>query len=585
MSQEADFSADPSSVAVDPAPKNKRKKAEEIPEGYEKVRTRIRPVKDDEGNGHHGKETQPSLGRGTPFDTSAALEQAMIEVIRVGPGKGSGWQGQLFNGQAVTYARCGQLPNSRDLFDKAAQLFGGGEYEFQGKDEAGKAVSTRKTFPGAPLPISDADIPVTSSFDDLQWQAQGLQSHGVAGTLDEEGFWQGSTQDQGDTGWIYVAARNNWKWVGPGRPLGPPPSQPGGNGTFYDPGMYDHREKKEDSEVKEMLKALLASKTAPNPMEGFLAIMQAQAEERRTQLAEDRLRWEQEKEEREARRKEESALARDSAKIQAEAQREVAKMQAEAMKGNASSAVEAAKEMAKMQQAQTTQLVTILTQKQEQGGFDAMFDRVAKFNDLVQGNKPESNPASEISETLKMVLPSVAESIKDSIYAWKGMAPPQGNMGTEPPLLTDGGNSQNSQATQTQQQQQQASLGEAGQFLQLVGYLANSARKNMPPKASVLAHGCLAYNLDERYGEVRAKIIQANPELVVMMIDQTVRQNGSPPQFVEFASMVRQTMFAPQGRAWFKALQESLASDVTREQAQAQQQKQAVATAPTAPSP
>jgi hypothetical protein len=585
-------------------PKPKRKPART------KVTVETAPEEGDDVRHQHHEEDQgspsnePQFEDDSPLDADAAAVTSMCEVDRVGPGQGPGWDGRTYQGVPVSYGRVGTFPRVRGVYERVQELVGGGEYRFVTKGKA----PVFKILPGAPKPLPGEEpqqgyggqpfggfgpppgpafqgqMPGPFGFQHgLYEEPDPLEGDGIAMEIPA----MPERHDSGLDGFVYHAATNAWHYYKDGRrapvPRGMrPPAMPGASSSAFNPGMYDHGSTDELSELRRELKEIREQKS--NPMESFLSMMQAQMEDRRLKLEEDKLRMDAEREERKEAAKAQALVQAETMKLQVEAQKaaaiaqaeaskEVARLQAEAMRSNATGAVEAAKEMAKAQADHSKQMMTVLMQKQEDGGVDAMFDRFARFQDIVGGNAKPGNVATEISDAIKTVIPSLAESVRDTMYAYKGLPIP-GPGGAQAP--TDPNAAQPPQGGAPNSQ----SLGEAGQYMQLVGYMCNAMNAGMKPTPSVLAHGCLAYNLQPKWAEVRGTLVAVTPEQVCELVGQTIKQGGlqGQKQFQEFEALVRRTCLSPGGRQWIAALQKALAEQIAKEQAAA-----ALAATPPAP--
>lgn len=574
-----------------------------------KVTVETAPADEEQERGEHRAEdegspsSEPQFEDDSPLDADAAAVTSMCEVDRVGPGQGPGWDGRNYHGVPVSYGRVGTFPRTRGVYERVQELVGGGEYRFVTKGKA----PVFKILPGAPKPLPGEEDQRFGSLGGMNGGAGGPFHIGGGGPLpflgapplepdplegDGVSMEIPATPDRsqgGLDGFVYHAASNGWHYYQDGRrvpiPRGMrPPALPGaGPVGAFNPGMYDHgAESGEVAELRRELKELREAKT--NPMESFLAMMQAQMEDRRLKLEEDKVRMEAEREERKEAAKATAAAQVEALRAQAEAQKaaalaqaeaskEVARLQADAMKANNSSAVEAAREMAKLQQNASDNLIRVLMTKQEDGGIDKMFERFATFQDLLGGGGKPSNAATEISDAIKTVIPSLAESVRDTMYAYKGLPIP-GPGGAQAPADPGQVTGQPGAAPNAQ------SLGEAGQYMQLVGYLANAMKAGMKPAPSTLANGCLAFNLHPKWAEVRAVVVQVTPEQVCELVGQTIKQGGLQGQkhFQEFESFVRGTVLTPSGRQWIAQLQEALRAQIAKEQ-----QAAAVAAAPPPP--
>ena len=569
----------------------------------------------------------------TPADPEAEI-QSMVEVESARPSLPKAIRGKLsIKREAVNYpvcedqvteaitGWCGTVPDAPGFQDEILKLWGGGRYVYTGIDKAGKSKSDYLDLGGYSKPIPNTPssgagfggYPGNPEFQESYDGVRSYLSHQEYPRpgdpyLNDEGEYVAEPPSEESLGWVWVHARNHWVWKGPGRPPGKPPAMPyggaGGGMGVYNPSAFYQ----DDDRVArlEKLVANLAEEKKSSPMDGFLAMMQAQVEERRIQLQEDRLRWEQQKEEREAERKMQAHHALEATKANAEAQKEVAKdqaeaskevarLQADAMKSNSTSAVEAAKEMAKLQQTASDNLIRVLTSKQEEGGFEKIFDRSMQIAEVMSGGR-ERNAAEEISTAIRTVVPTLAESVRDTVYAVRGFpTPPSGAAGQHavrgfptPPSGAAGQQGTVQLQQQPQQLQQQMTPEQVTQasYVQLVGYLVNAVRAGDKPNVPTLAHGAMAYNLHhppEKFNDVKAVLVQTTPEMVVQMVDQTTRQMGNPPHFVEFTKLARETCFSAQGRAWLKELQANIVASIEKEKAQlaAQQPTGQIAQAPS----
>lgn len=549
----------------------------------------------DGGNGHGERSFEDE----SPLDADAESQYAMVEVERVGPGEGPGWEGMTYNGIPVSKGRVGYIPRTKDVYDRVQAIAGGAEYKFVTK--GAPTVFKKLNGPPKALPGEDVDYEIP---EDFELGEEGLYPRGRRPGLRGrqrpygEGYGREPSlpPDEGDgitmeipaggpgapgsgfpDGWVYVAATNSHWYMRDGRPVPPPrgsrpPAIPSVGG--YNPGMYDHSvDKEEESEIKELkreLDELRRDKNKKDPMDAFMAMMGAQLEERKLQFAADQAKWEREKSEREAERRAQAQAAIDAAKataeaaketarIQADAAKETARLQAEAAKANNGSANEVTKQMLVMQGEHTKQLVTILTQKQESGGLTGLLEQHALIQDTF-GGKGSDNAAVQVAEAVKQALPPVLDSIKDVVVTWRA--------GNVAPALPG----QPAPASGAQQGQQTSAdqVKELGRYLQLIGYVVTCANEGLPAKPSTLVHGCIAYQLHKQYDQVEGLVLQATPEQIVQVVDDATKKLGSPADLVEFHKVARESLLAPKGRAWLQALRESIVEKRNKDAQRAQ---------------
>jgi hypothetical protein len=255
----------------------------------------------------------------TPIDSDAAASKLMVEVTRTGGGVGPGWVGDTFDGTPVSIGRVGSYPQSTDVYDRIQRLVGGGRYRFTGKTRDGKHFDYEKPLPGAPFPLpaeaeqqaqgiypNNAAPNARGGFERLGGGDPRFFGLGGQNVVFEEDRGEDPFQDEdynpeigidpsqlpqaGLTGWFRGGPYDRIRYYVNGVPSRPPKGHkcpaalmggaPSG-GVDVDP------EPKKDSELTELLKALLA-KPPVDPMAGYAAMMKAQADA-------DRLRWEQER--------------------------------------------------------------------------------------------------------------------------------------------------------------------------------------------------------------------------------------------------------------------------------------------------
>lgn len=556
---------------------------------------------------------EPAFDDESPLDADAEAQSAMCEVERVGPGDGPGWDGMSFNGIAVSRGRVGYLPRTRDIYDRVQSLVGGAEYSFVTKGRP----RVFKKLPGAPkaLPGEDVDYQTPAGYGLGEHGLFPLNGGGRGFTIGGPGFGfqhpQGPIEGDGMSmelpadagsdpdgldGFVFHPGTNQWHFYRGGRrspiPRGMrPPAAPGAFTGGFNPGMYDHADDEKKNPrldaVEKTLEKIATRLERPEdpakaigamlaPVMTMMTAMMASQSNQQTAAATAQAQAAQAQ----------ATASIEVAKHQAAAAKEAAVLQAAAMQANNGAALTAAKEMAALQANHTTQLMTVLSQKQEEGGIDRMFERFANWQELTGGGgKGSDNAAVQISEAIRSVVPTLSESVRDTVYAVKGLPIP-GPGGAAAP--TDPiAQAQQPPAAAPGAAPNAQSLGESGQYMQLVGYLGRCVQRGMKPTTNTLANGCLAYNLDApaKWEQVCATVLQITPDQAVELVVQTIKQGGlsGVKQFQEFVAFVQGTVLSPQGRQWFAALQKSVAKHLA-EQQEAAKAAAAVAAAPP-PSP
>lgn len=493
----------------------------------------------------------------TPLDLDAAVAQRSVEVERSGPGTGPGWEGKKYMGIEPSYSRVGFLPNTKDVYDRVQAIAGGGTYTFKGKDRHGKPFTLTKTFGGMPLPLPGDDPQgyqappgLVVGPDGLLYpspygaSSQGQSPYGMgAGSPfdqtafgqqpvfeDQQGFVYGGATQQGASqaglGYVWVPARRQWQWTGPGaRPPGPPPPAPDSAGGFQ---QYDHSRDGEGGPLADMMKKLLEKMDQPkqDPFQGFLA-MQAHA------LEERRLTYEMERDAREAKRQEErderiaAAKANADAVIaQANAQKEIAALNAAAMKENAQAAVNSAKEMATMQAANQKLIFDVLLKKTDEGAsFDKMFERSLAIADVMMGKKSDiAETAEVVKDVVKEGLPAVTQAISSVVATARGAAP--------------------------------ADIPEETKMIGIFGTLLDCCDSGIPPARMplIILTMCKSNAVDPK--RVRDLIIMGGVDTFTKWIDDSAKDKS--PEIKQKLENAKGVITSDRGRAWIAEVQKEL---------------------------
>lgn len=593
--------------------KRARKAVEEIPPGFEKVKTttRVRPAKQpkDAAVEQPFVESLPLDGDeapSSPIETDAAAAAIMLEVDRIGPGSGPGWANRKYEGREVSYGRAGKFPYRDDVYDAVQAACGGGLYSFKGKGRDGKPINGTKILNGPPLPLpgdaeetsTDASASAAPPFgfrvdSPFGYPSGGGYPTGFGGgsyaddsdpyAPDENGIVpprESVAQEHGLTGWIWVQALNGWKWFGPGPAprSGPPaaPMSPAANLAF-NPAAYDHalqapvdpRVEKLEKVVEKLLDRLerppvdVSAEAAARREEDRI---RREDEWRRDQARRDE-EWKRRDEEwkREERRLSAESAARqrdeerrrEDAKAAAAAATEAARAQAEAMKESARLTAEAAKETAKLQAESNKSLFALMLQKTDSNaGVQQTLDLGLRIAEMAGGGRDGSdNVAGQIASAVQTAMPAVAGAVRDSVMAYKGF-PAQGGPAYQP---TQGA----LPAPEQQQQVPAQGIPDAQEVfagLQLTGYLVQAWNLDQKPTLSLFKNGCMAYGLVPKYLDLAAQVSHplASPEVVVAKFKQGVAALGNPQAFVNQIPLVERMATDPRGVAWFRTLQAAL---------------------------
>jgi hypothetical protein len=338
--------------------------------------------------------------------------------------------------------------------------------------------------------------------------------------------------------------------------------------SAYNPSAYIHEAaKKEDSEVKELLKALLAKQDAPkaDPMQFFSGLMQFQAKlDSDRKIEEAKLQAERIRADAEA-RKEESA-----AKIK------IAEYAASASKDQAASAVTTAEKVAKIQADAQATVMKMLEKKTDSWGELEKMSTVAERM-FGMKNQPLS-AAAEAGGVVRDTVPVVTQSVLDVISAWqlgKGQSGQGGGNQTNAP--------EGAPATEVEAQQQ------AGYF-QVFGGMLRCLEKGIPGDEMPRNLGtlCMTTGLDDSYLSIRDTLIMATPGTLALALEGQARKLGVLEKARPQIQQAKALLTSPQGVQWLKdfkaalVLQKAQWEEEDRQEAAMvlQQQRQAAAPAP-----